>query len=1090
MALAYSNITLTNVNDAIQYYYHVVYCDDTSSGSGYSTTGGNKNYIGTYTDTTPESATTWSGLSGKNVSWVYAKGAKGDTGLGSWTPVFVNAKREGDTFISQGGVASAWNQMFKSQETYKTMKVSWNFITTGAKAFTAKIQTQNETPYQTSGVICVYHKDDSNKTTEVYIKGTKKYTDTTTRTVNDVWSISYDGTTARAYKNGSEVYSENAVVTSDLYFDTWCWNSTDGNAKVKNVTITEIGAKGDKGDSPYTCSVSNESFTIPTYTDLRPISQEEYPITFRAYHGNTELIATNPSSAVTSGHFKITTPENPTGINITRGADYGTLVFSVQTASAIEYESSVDVTVTYENGSTETKTISISAALMGEPAKVFNITASLTSWEINKRGSKSPDDVELNLNVQGYDDVALNIQWENSAGTLEVGGDKRSATLSDLEDVTSPIEIKAFDANSSLSSSVTLFPIDKTEYDKNYGVIASAEYIPEETDDDKPLKGDYFIAGWQDSSKYDKGVTYMYDGADWNEMSVDGDNAQKLLSSLQKLKEYVDKNDSSLEEYSSSNTITWLKNLVADKGIFNYLFGQKIEVGTDGYIQTVGFDPEADEKGFRISGDGTAVFTQATIKGNSTLEGEVNNPVFKTTSNTGESKQYSTSNGSENDASAASAIVAEAVLGSKVKECVIKTLNTLKNNGIINNNSVQTGAYVELLSGTICGRTFSAGTTVGYNDKPISNRSAGDRSYLDAHVEDTFSSSITRKKVVATVVVYQKYVDYEYHTVNYYWRLLDTYPETSTARPTEGTYGYKSNLTSADYGSTYYEISGVSQTSAGRWSYIYTEYICDREDGTETGTSWGSYSMSVYNGTTGKRTYFTSTNITLNAGERIDVTLGAVGDVSGTEYGGRVYVTFDERNQGYKEGFVFTKDGVETYANDLPGGNIETVSQNLSFKNHSTNDLSFIIGSAGEWKYPPAVTGVKKLVRFNWTNNEKKPSGTGSNANILSSSCTVKDRNGAVISIPTNLTSISFTESPASITFNGAVTLSNSEYYSYYNINVKHGTKTKGINSYNLLILREDGEDPNKVTHKIGENSTNGKWDEIWAKAVYGAVFN
>lgn len=66
--------------DAIQYYYHVVYVNDTSTGSGYDVVPSNQLYIGTYVDTVSMDAVDWTTAQTKNIKWNYAKGATGDTG--------------------------------------------------------------------------------------------------------------------------------------------------------------------------------------------------------------------------------------------------------------------------------------------------------------------------------------------------------------------------------------------------------------------------------------------------------------------------------------------------------------------------------------------------------------------------------------------------------------------------------------------------------------------------------------------------------------------------------------------------------------------------------------------------------------------------------------------------------------------------------------------------------------------------------------------------------------------------------------------------------------------------------------------------
>jgi len=67
----------TDGTDAIQYYYHVVYCNNTSTGSGYSTTPSNQLYTGTYTDTNVADASSWSALP-SGVKWNYTKGDAGE----------------------------------------------------------------------------------------------------------------------------------------------------------------------------------------------------------------------------------------------------------------------------------------------------------------------------------------------------------------------------------------------------------------------------------------------------------------------------------------------------------------------------------------------------------------------------------------------------------------------------------------------------------------------------------------------------------------------------------------------------------------------------------------------------------------------------------------------------------------------------------------------------------------------------------------------------------------------------------------------------------------------------------------------------
>jgi len=63
------------------YYYHTVYCNNTTTGDGYSTSGGTQLYLGTYSDTTVTDASTFQEATNKGVKWVYTKGNAGDNNI-------------------------------------------------------------------------------------------------------------------------------------------------------------------------------------------------------------------------------------------------------------------------------------------------------------------------------------------------------------------------------------------------------------------------------------------------------------------------------------------------------------------------------------------------------------------------------------------------------------------------------------------------------------------------------------------------------------------------------------------------------------------------------------------------------------------------------------------------------------------------------------------------------------------------------------------------------------------------------------------------------------------------------------------------
>lgn len=131
------------------------------------------------------------------------------------------------------------------------------------------------------------------------------------------------------------------------------------------VTLIAV-SDGANGTSPYACSLSNENFSIATGTDLKPLSVPTggYSCKFTAYKGSTQLSPIAPSAAIASGKFKISTPSSAGGITVAQDTN-GTLTFTPSISTAITENQTFSVTVIYDNGSTETKVITISASKTG-----------------------------------------------------------------------------------------------------------------------------------------------------------------------------------------------------------------------------------------------------------------------------------------------------------------------------------------------------------------------------------------------------------------------------------------------------------------------------------------------------------------------------------------------------------------------------------------------------------------------------------------------------------------------------------------------------------------------------------------------------
>ena len=139
-------------------------------------------------------------------------------------------------------------------------------------------------------------------------------------------------------------------------------NYSDGNSTT-SYSVGYKGTNGTNGTSPYSCSVGNENFTVATGTDLKPLSATTYSVKFQAYKGSTQLSPIAPSATIASGKFKVSTP-TASGFTVAQDTA-GTLTFKTATGTAISANLTVSVTVTYDNGSTETKVITISASKTG-----------------------------------------------------------------------------------------------------------------------------------------------------------------------------------------------------------------------------------------------------------------------------------------------------------------------------------------------------------------------------------------------------------------------------------------------------------------------------------------------------------------------------------------------------------------------------------------------------------------------------------------------------------------------------------------------------------------------------------------------------
>lgn len=180
----------------------------------------------------------------------------------------------------------------------------------------------------------------------------KIYYATVENPTSQQWTLAYTSSQTEASYQWTVSPSGIRLIKCQLYAD----NNFSQLVEEDIVNVTK------DGESVYNCSVSNENFSIPTDSSLLPFSSDAISVVFTAYKGGTPLTATK--STVTSGKFKISTPSSQGGLTIAQETA-GTLTFTPSTSTAILRNKNISVTVTYDDGSTVTKTISISAAAQG-----------------------------------------------------------------------------------------------------------------------------------------------------------------------------------------------------------------------------------------------------------------------------------------------------------------------------------------------------------------------------------------------------------------------------------------------------------------------------------------------------------------------------------------------------------------------------------------------------------------------------------------------------------------------------------------------------------------------------------------------------
>ena len=131
--------------------------------------------------------------------------------------------------------------------------------------------------------------------------------------------------------------------------------------------------KGNDGLDAYTIVLSNDSQSIGTTSDLKPLSATTYNCVVSVYNGISKLTAT--TGTPTTGEFKVTLPSNPAGLTLAQSTA-GIVTFATSTSAVILDSGTINLTITIGGvSSTIAKTISYSASSTGATARTYFLDA-------------------------------------------------------------------------------------------------------------------------------------------------------------------------------------------------------------------------------------------------------------------------------------------------------------------------------------------------------------------------------------------------------------------------------------------------------------------------------------------------------------------------------------------------------------------------------------------------------------------------------------------------------------------------------------------------------------------------------------------
>ena len=336
----------TNGSSATQYYMHFVYCDDTTSGTNYSTTESRK-YIGVYTDTTQADASDFDTAKVKSgIVWSQAEGDEGQRGTGTYktttapttyttttggfTPAYRISK---STVLSEAGVSEVLvgDVIENSYYHYPVGYVASDYVYLGFRVSIRGATGANGTNVYigNENITLACDKDGKLKaalSTTVKVGsyvGASRVASTITSNSNSsnvVVGTITNGTTSADGSVPLTLAASEAVTAGELVLKVVANSITF--YKTVTISVAKDGTNGTNGTSPWTVSCSEPSVGVACGTGRTANAAQTVTVKFNAFQGTTRKAATIAVGTLPSG---VTATTNTAA---TTSAD-GTLVLTI-----------------------------------------------------------------------------------------------------------------------------------------------------------------------------------------------------------------------------------------------------------------------------------------------------------------------------------------------------------------------------------------------------------------------------------------------------------------------------------------------------------------------------------------------------------------------------------------------------------------------------------------------------------------------------------------------------------------------------------------------------------------------------------------